>query len=51
VIPVHYEGWSHFREGRAAIEVALASAPRGIADSFQLLRIGAPTALAPDGRA
>ena len=27
VIPIHYEGWSHFREGRAAIERELAAAP------------------------
>jgi L-ascorbate metabolism protein UlaG (beta-lactamase superfamily) len=27
VIPVHYEGWAHFREGREAVERALAAAP------------------------
>ena len=27
VVPVHYEGWSHFRERRAAIERVLAAAP------------------------
>lgn len=27
MIPIHYEGWSHFREGRAAIERELARAP------------------------
>jgi L-ascorbate metabolism protein UlaG (beta-lactamase superfamily) len=27
VVPVHYEGWSHFREGRADFERALAAAP------------------------
>ena len=27
VIPIHYEGWSHFREGREAIERELAAAP------------------------
>jgi L-ascorbate metabolism protein UlaG (beta-lactamase superfamily) len=40
VVPVHYEGWSHFRQGRAAIEQALASAP-DVRDSFRLLPIGA----------
>jgi L-ascorbate metabolism protein UlaG (beta-lactamase superfamily) len=40
VVPVHYEGWSHFRQGRAAIEEALASAP-DMRDSFRLLPIGA----------
>lgn len=27
VVPVHYEGWSHFAEGRAAAEPALAGLP------------------------
>ncbi|MFS8103818.1 MBL fold metallo-hydrolase [Lentzea alba] len=27
VIPVHYEGWQHFRQGRAAAEQAFAAAP------------------------
>jgi L-ascorbate metabolism protein UlaG (beta-lactamase superfamily) len=39
VIPVHYEGWSHFRQGRSAIEQALADAP-DMRDSFQILPIG-----------
>ena len=26
VVPVHYEGWTHFREGRAEIERELAGA-------------------------
>ena len=29
-IPIHYEGWTHFREGRAAIERELATAPEDI---------------------
>ncbi len=40
-IPVHYEGWSHFREGRSAIEQELARAPSDIHDRFQLLTLGA----------
>jgi L-ascorbate metabolism protein UlaG (beta-lactamase superfamily) len=39
VVPVHYEGWSHFRQGRTAIEQALAGAP-DVRDSFQILPIG-----------
>ena len=39
VVPVHYEGWSHFRQGRTAIEQALAEAP-DVRDSFQILPIG-----------
>jgi L-ascorbate metabolism protein UlaG (beta-lactamase superfamily) len=27
VVPVHYEGWQHFREGRAAVEPVFAVAP------------------------
>lgn len=26
VIPIHYEGWSHFSEGPASVEAAFASA-------------------------
>lgn len=39
-IPIHYEGWKHFREGRAAIEAELASAPPGVRDRFRWLPIG-----------
>jgi hypothetical protein len=39
-IPVHYEGWSHFREGRAAIEHELGAAPVDIRSRFQLLTLG-----------
>jgi L-ascorbate metabolism protein UlaG (beta-lactamase superfamily) len=41
VIPVHYEGWSHFKQGREAIEREFASAPMKIRESFRLLPIGA----------
>jgi L-ascorbate metabolism protein UlaG (beta-lactamase superfamily) len=39
-IPIHYEGWSHFREGREAIERELAGAPAAVRDSFRWLPIG-----------
>jgi len=42
-IPIHYEGWKHFREGRAAIERELALAPAAVSDAFQWLPIGAAT--------
>ena len=29
-IPIHYEGWKHFKEGRAAIEAELATAPEEV---------------------
>jgi L-ascorbate metabolism protein UlaG (beta-lactamase superfamily) len=47
VIPIHYEGWKHFREGRDAIERELASAPEEVRERVQWLPIGTPTVL-PD---
>jgi L-ascorbate metabolism protein UlaG (beta-lactamase superfamily) len=41
--PVHYEGWSHFAEGRAAIERRLATAPDDVRDMFRWLPMGTPT--------
>ena len=46
VIPIHYEGWKHFREGRAAIERELATAPEGVRERIRWLPIGVATALA-----
>lgn len=42
-IPVHYEGWSHFRQGRAAIEDALARGP--VRPPFAFLPTGQRTSL------
>ena len=39
-IPIHYEGWKHFREGREAIEREFASAPDDIRRSIRWLPIG-----------
>jgi L-ascorbate metabolism protein UlaG (beta-lactamase superfamily) len=44
-IPIHYEGWKHFREGRAGIERDLAGAPADIAERFRWLPIGVPVDL------
>ena len=44
-IPIHYEGWSHFKEGRAAIERELEGAPAAVRESIRWLEIGVPTAL------
>ena len=41
-IPIHYEGWSHFREGREAIERELAAAPEDVRRSVRWLPIGEP---------
>lgn len=39
-IPIHYEGWRHFRQGRVAIERSLERAPPEIAASVRSLPIG-----------
>jgi L-ascorbate metabolism protein UlaG (beta-lactamase superfamily) len=39
-IPIHYEGWSHFKQGREAIEADLATAPPAIRDRFRWVPIG-----------
>jgi L-ascorbate metabolism protein UlaG (beta-lactamase superfamily) len=41
VIPIHYEGWKHFREGRSEIERELASAPADVRERSRWLEIGA----------
>jgi L-ascorbate metabolism protein UlaG (beta-lactamase superfamily) len=41
IIPIHYEGWRHFREGRAATERAFAAA--GLAERLRWLTLGQPT--------
>jgi L-ascorbate metabolism protein UlaG (beta-lactamase superfamily) len=41
-IPVHYEGWRHFREGRDAIEREFASAPEEFRGRVRWLPIGEP---------
>jgi L-ascorbate metabolism protein UlaG (beta-lactamase superfamily) len=45
VVPIHYEGWKHFSEGRESIEAELASAPPDIRERFRWLEIGTPTVL------
>jgi len=42
VIPMHYEGWAHFKEGRDAIERVFAAAPGDFRDSVRWLPLGAP---------
>jgi len=45
IIPVHYEGWNHFQEPRAAIERELAKAPEEIQHGIRWLPIGDPTTI------
>jgi len=40
VLPVHFEGWGHFQEGREAIEAVLARAPADLRDRFRWLPTG-----------
>ena len=44
-IPIHYEGWKHFRQGREAIERAFAAAPAEIRDRVRWLPLGVPADL------
>lgn len=41
-IPIHYEGWQHFQEGRDAIERAFDAAPVRIRDTLHWLPLGEP---------
>jgi L-ascorbate metabolism protein UlaG (beta-lactamase superfamily) len=41
-VPVHYEGWSHFRDGLGPIEQALGDASDVVRDAFRILPIGTP---------
>jgi L-ascorbate metabolism protein UlaG (beta-lactamase superfamily) len=40
VIPIHYEGWKHFRQGRDAIERDFARAPEDVRRRIRWLPIG-----------
>jgi L-ascorbate metabolism protein UlaG (beta-lactamase superfamily) len=44
-IPIHYEGWEHFKEGREAIERELETAPEELRRSIRWLPLGKPTEL------
>lgn len=46
VIPIHYEGWKHFRQGREAIESEFAAAPEQLRQAVRWLPIGTATDLA-----
>jgi L-ascorbate metabolism protein UlaG (beta-lactamase superfamily) len=49
VIPVHYEGWSHFKQGRTAVERAFARAPDEVREAIRWLPIGAPVDISKAG--
>jgi len=44
-VPIHYEGWRHFREPRAVVEDEFAAAPAEVRRCIRWLPIGTPTAL------
>lgn len=39
-VPIHYEGWKHFRQGRDEIEAEIARSPSEVRSEFQWLPIG-----------
>ena len=45
-IPIHYEGWKHFRQGREAVEREFAAAPEEFRRALRWLPIGTPAAVA-----
>jgi L-ascorbate metabolism protein UlaG (beta-lactamase superfamily) len=45
-IPIHYEGWKHFRQGREAIEREFERAPEDIRRRLRWLPIGVPVDIA-----
>ena len=45
-IPIHYEGWKHFRQGRDAIEREWAAAPEDVRGRIRWLPIGVGVDLA-----
>ena len=42
VIPIHYEGWTHFRQNRAVMDEEFATAPARVRDSVRWAPIGEP---------
>ncbi len=45
-IPVHYEGWSHFSQGRDVVEREFAAAPDGLHERVRWLTPGTPAEIA-----
>ena len=46
IVPVHYEGWKHFSQGRAEVEEAFARAPDELRRAVRWLPIGREVELA-----
>jgi hypothetical protein len=45
IIPIHYEGWAHFRESREAAEAAFSRAPAEVRDAVRWLEPGRPATI------
>ena len=45
VVPIHYEGWVHFRQGRDEVERAFARAPEDVKGRVRWLTLGASEVL------
>jgi L-ascorbate metabolism protein UlaG (beta-lactamase superfamily) len=45
IVPVHFDGWSHFSQGRDAIVDRLAHAPKDLAERFRWAPLGTPIEL------
>jgi L-ascorbate metabolism protein UlaG (beta-lactamase superfamily) len=45
IIPIHYEGWAHFREGREAAGAAFSRAPAEVRDAVRWLEPGRPATI------
>ena len=41
-IPIHYEGWTHFRQNRAVMDEEFGKAPAGVRESIRWAPIGEP---------
>ena len=46
IVPVHYEGWSHFSEGPSELDDAVAAAPSDVRSRVRVLVPGEPRELA-----
>ena len=44
-IPIHYEGWKHFRQGREAVEGVFAAAPEDFRSRVRWLPLGSAVEL------
>jgi L-ascorbate metabolism protein UlaG (beta-lactamase superfamily) len=50
VVPVHYEGWSHFGQGRRGAQEQFDRAPQEVRDALRWLDPGCATDVPPPGR-